>query len=323
MKYGTEAFKPAALKVYSMFTEKTTMTALPPFNFHLSTLIFSNGDLQIRKYENGVFTQVIRTNGKLILMKLESKGTVDKPNLLLELDSEAKLAEEDIADAKQIIVMMFNLNINLAPFYAEVKLDKIMATITQKLKGLRSPTTLSVFEALVDSIVEQQISLKVATGIERKMIKQFGDSLEVDGTIYYAYPSPRILAAASFEALRECGLSGRKAEYIREIAKLVTDEKLDLEHFKSFGNADDVIRELNALRGVGSWTAELTVIRSMQKWDALPADDVGLQRIISNYYFGGKRIDSSDVRKIGAKWGRWKGLASYYLVVADMQRIEI
>jgi DNA-3-methyladenine glycosylase II len=305
-----------------MFSEKTTITAVPPFSFHLSALIFSNGDRQIRKYENGVFTQVIRTNGKLILAKLESMGTVDKPNLLLELVSEKKLTEKDLIQAKQAIIMMFNFDIDLAPFYAEVKRDKTMATLTHKLRGLRSPTTQTVFEALVDSIVEQQISLKVATTIERKMIKKFGDSMEAGGTRCFEYPSPLNLASISLEELRKCGLSGRKAEYISEISKLVTNKKLDLERFKSYNSTDDVIKELDALRGIGTWTAELTVIRSMQKWDAFPADDVGLQRIISHYYCEGKRIDSFEAQKIGDMWGRWKGLASYYLVVADILNTE-
>ena len=88
------------------------------------------------------------------------------------------------------------MNFDLKPFYEKVKEDKTMAHITQKLFGLKSPTTQTVFEALVDSIVEQQISLKVANSIEKKLIKKFGDPLNLDGEVYYAYPTPQSLAAA-------------------------------------------------------------------------------------------------------------------------------
>jgi len=55
----------------------------------------------------------------------------------------------------------------------------------------------------------------------------------------------------------------------------------------------------------------------------LPADDLGLRRVISRYYRDEKAISSAEARQIAKSWGEWKGLASYYLVVADMKNIEI
>ena len=81
-----------------------------------------------------MLTQVIRANDKLILAKLKSKGNVDKPNLLLELASKTELMQDDLAQAKQTITFMFNLDLDLTPFYAEVKRDKTMAIISDKLR---------------------------------------------------------------------------------------------------------------------------------------------------------------------------------------------
>ncbi len=61
------------------------------------------------------------------------------------------------------------------------------------------------------------------------------------------------------------------------------------------------------------------MLRGMQRLEALPADDLGLRRVISRYYFGGKRISSAEARLIAEAWREWKGLAAYYLVVADMK----
>ena len=107
---------------------------------------------------------------------------------------------------------------------------------------MRSPTTQTIFEAITDSIVEQQISLRIATAIERKIVKKFGDPLNIEDSVYYGYPSPQSLASASLQELRGCGLSGRKAEYIRDLAKLVAGGQLNLERYKDYGNADDIIR---------------------------------------------------------------------------------
>jgi DNA-3-methyladenine glycosylase II len=253
---------------------------------------------------------------------VESSGTVDKPQLFAELRSDKEICEEDKRKAEETVNILFNLNFDLAPFYEDVKGDKIMAHLTRKLLGLKSPTTQMAFEALVDSIVEQQISLKVANSIEKKLIRKFGDALNLDGEVYYAYPTPQSLATQGTEPLRQCGLSQRKAEYITEASTLITEGKLDLEQLKQSESADDIIRELNKLRGVGVWTAELTMIRGMQRLEALPADDLGLKRTISHYYCGGKTITSTEARQIAKGWGRWKGLAAYYLIVAEMLGIK-
>jgi DNA-3-methyladenine glycosylase II len=211
------------------------------------------------------------------------------------------------------------LDFDLKPFYDEVKSDEKMARLTRKLWGLKSPTTQTALEALVDSIVEQQISLKVANGIENKITKKFGDTLNLEGNTYYAYPTPQNLASAKTEELRQCGLTVRKSEYIKEVATHITEGKLNLEKFSTYESSEQIIRELDEVRGIGVWTAELTMLRGMRRMEALPADDLGLRRVISRYYFGGKKISAAEARQIAVAWGEWKGLAAYYLVVADMK----
>jgi DNA-3-methyladenine glycosylase II len=197
-----------------------------------------------------------------------------------------------------------------------------MALLAKKLFGLKSPTTQYAFEALVDSIVEQQISLKVANAFERRIVKKWGDALSLEDEVYYAYPTPKKLAAASQQELRAVGLSERKAEYIRNVASLISENKLDLESLRCRESDDEIVKELDEVKGVGVWTAELTMLRGMQRLQALPADDLGLRRTISRYYCGGKPITSTEARSIAKYWGRWKGLAAYYLIVAEIVGIE-
>jgi len=306
-----------------IYTEKITGAALPPFRFDLSSEIFANGDKQIRNYEKGRFWQVIRVNGKLILATIEAVGTVDKPEISAEFKSDSVITEEDKKKAEDTVTALFSLDLDLKPFYKTVKDDKIMAHLTRELWGLKNPTTPTVFEALVDSIVEQQISLKVANSIENKIIKKFGDTLNLERTFYFAYPTPQRLASVSTEELRRCGLSFRKGEYIKEVSRFITEGKLNLEKLKNYDSSEQIIKELDEIRGVGVWTAELTMLRGMRRLEALPADDLGLRRVISRYYRDGKMIPSSEARKIAKNWGDWKGLAAYYLVVADIKDIKL
>lgn len=295
---------------------KLTIKPVPPFDFDLSAGIFSDGDAQIRRYEKGKYTQVIRVNDKLILVTVTSSGTVDKPGVSVDLKSSKGISDKDRKIAREIVVSLLNMDFDLKPFYEGVKKDRTMYGVTQKLRGLRSPTTPTVFEALVSSIIEQQISLNVAHSIEKRVVKTFGDVLSLDGT-YYAFPTPQKLASATLEKFRKCGLSSKKAEYIRDASKLIADGKLDLDKFRHYESTDEVIDELCEIRGIGVWTAELTMVRGMQKLEAIPADDLGLRRCISHYYCNDRKISGEEARKIAEKWGEWKGLASFYLIAAE------
>jgi DNA-3-methyladenine glycosylase II len=305
------------------FTETFTIQVLAPFNFDLTAQIFAHGDKQIRSYANGQFSQVLRVNGKLFLIRLASAGTVEQPKINVELKSNIPITLQDKREADEAVKFIFNLDFDLQSFYEDVKNDQTMQQITMQLYGLKNPTTPTVFEALADSIVEQQISIKVAQIIEVKLAKKFGETLTLNGDSYYAYPTPQSMACASIEEIRNCGLSQRKAEYIREAAKLIAEGKLDLEHLKNNKTPEQIIAELDEIRGIGVWTAELTMLRGMQKLDALPADDFGIRRVISRYYCNGKPIKGAEAREVAMSWGTWKGLAAYYLIIAEIKNITV
>lgn len=100
------------------------LTIIPraPFDFDLSSRIFSTGDRQIRKYENGEYWQVIRVGSKLFLAVIRPEGTVDNPKLRVELRSKGKISSHDNEAAKEIITSLFNLDFDLNPFYRDVKM---------------------------------------------------------------------------------------------------------------------------------------------------------------------------------------------------------
>jgi DNA-3-methyladenine glycosylase II len=211
----------------------------------------------------------------------------------------------------------------LKDFYNQVQPDQVMTQITQKLYGLKIPTTPTVFEALVYAIVEQQISIKVARSIEERLAIKFGEPLQLDGETFFAFPTPQGLTKAGANEIRQAGLSQRKADYICGAAQLIVDGTLNLEQLKTERNAEKIIAELDDIRGIGVWTAELTMLRGMQKFDAFPADDFGIRRVISHYYCDNKAIKAEEARKIAAPWGNWKGIAAFYLLAAEANNIVL
>ena len=206
-------------------------------------------------------------------------------------------------------------------FYKGVKHDAVLKRLTEELKGLRFMTTASLFEALVYAICEQQISLAVARSIETRIIKAFGNTLRIGSDTYYAFPTPQTLSDASVELIRACGVSQKKAEYVRDISRMVASDQLDR---VNVGTTNLVaIEELKKIRGIGLWTAEYVLIRGMSRLDALPADDLGIRRSISHYYFHDEKITAEQARQLAENWGPWRGLASFYLLSAQRLGIEI
>jgi DNA-3-methyladenine glycosylase II len=299
------------------------MKARKPYDFDLSCRVFSDGDPQIRTYEKKKFSQVVRVANKLIHVGIESAGTIEDPELSVEIKSDEDISRAEREQTITLISAIFNLDFDLTLFYEGMKNDETMVTVTQQLLGLKNPTTPTVFEALVDSIIEQQISLKAAHHIERKIIKTFGSAITIGNHGYYAFPTPDQLNSAPVDKVRECGVSYRKAEYIKGISNGIVEGTLDLESFRGYENNDQILDELCRIRGIGKWTAELTAIRGLNRLELFPADDIGVRRVIAHYYCDDRKISSDRAREIAEKWGKWKGLASFYLIIAEMQDITI
>jgi len=298
------------------------LVPVPPFDLDLSASIFAGGDPQIRSYTEGAFRQVLRVDGRLVLVTVSSEGSVERPKVRVGV-LPGPFPAGVLKAAGKAVTSLFNLDLDLSRFTAAVREDRVMSNLVRRLRGLKPPRTATVFEALVDSIIEQQISLAAAHSIEKRVIRSFGDLLPLEGVHYYAFPSPRRLADATPEELRACGLSLKKAEYILGISREIREGALDLENHGPREETGIIIRGLSTLRGVGVWTAELAVLRGLSRMDALPADDLGIRRAISRYYSRETRIDGEEARRIAGAWGNWRGLAAYYLLVAEQKGIGI
>jgi len=305
------------------FKETFTVEPLAPFSLELSAQIFCGLSRQVRCYGEGVFSQVLALDGKLVLARIRELGSVPQPKLQIELTHNQPITPETKKAAQQAITYIFNLNLDLNEFYNHAKTDRITHKITSSLCGFKYTTTPTVFESLVDSIVEQQISIKIARTIEERLAQKFGGKLEVDGQCYYAFPTAKDIDDASISDIQGCGLSRRKAEYIYGAAHRIVSGELDLESLKNNPDSNAVIAELDQVKGIGVWTAALTMFRGMQRLDVLPADDFGIRRVMSNYYCGGKPIKALEAREIGKRWGKWQGLAAFYLLSAEANGVSV
>jgi len=174
--------------------------------------------------------------------------------------------------------------------------------IETRLQRRKEERPIDAYGALLRAIIGQQLSTKAARTIYLRVIDLFGGRT----------PSPEELLAAEEEELRACGLSGRKTEYVRDLASHVLGGELELDRLQELGD-EEVIAEIVAIRGLGQWTAEMFLLFHLERPDVLSGGDLGIRKAIQIEYGLEEMPPPKQVIEIGEPWRPYRSLASLYL----------
>ena len=289
---------------------------VPPFNFELTAgyhTYFQNR-YGTDTMEDGVYRRLIDLDDKLVLASVRSIGTLEAPELALELQG-PELSPDDVESATGRVSWLLGVDQGLAPFYELGRADQAMAGLVEQFYGLHLPHTASVFEALVLAVLGQQISTSVARIIRTLLIETFGPSAEFDGETYYAFPRPASIWASSPAELHTMKLTQRKSEYVHGLAESALDPEMGLERLEELTDRE-IVEKLVALRGVGMWTAQWALIRAVGRPDALPLGDLALRRVVSRLFMDGEDVNDAKVEEIAQRWSPYRTYATVYLFSA-------
>ncbi len=158
------------------------------------------------------------------------------------------------------------------------------------------------FDALVRSIVHQQLSGKAAATIHGRVLTLIGDGSE----------APARIVATSHESLRSAGLSTAKAGYVRNLADHVLDGSLPLDSLDAMDDAG-IIAALTQVKGIGRWSAQMFLMFLLGRPDVLPELDLGVQKGIQKAYRMRKLPTPLQVLKRGARWSPYRTVAAWYM----------
>lgn len=184
------------------------------------------------------------------------------------------------------------------------RVDPVMAEVI----GRVGKCTLSArdewthFDALVRSIVYQQLSGKAAATIHGRVLALIGDGSE----------TPKRIAATSHEALRAAGLSNQKASYVRNLADHVLDGSVPVDSLHELSD-DEIIAALTQVKGIGKWSAQMFMMFRLGRPDVLPDLDLGVQKGIQKSYRLRKLPTPKQVLARGAKWAPYRTVAAWYM----------
>jgi DNA-3-methyladenine glycosylase II len=184
------------------------------------------------------------------------------------------------------------------------KVDPILAGIIDRVGPCRLEPrrTGTHYDALVRSIVFQQLSGKAASTIHRRFCE-----------IYPAKrPRAEHVLTTDDAVLRAAGLSRQKIGYLRDLSARVADRSLPLAHLGRLSD-DAIIEHLVQVKGIGRWTVQMFLMFRLGRPDVLPELDLGVQNAIQRAYGLEKRPTPKDVLRIGEKWHPYASIASWYL----------
>jgi DNA-3-methyladenine glycosylase II len=182
--------------------------------------------------------------------------------------------------------------------------DRVMKKLIPKFGEARLQSRGDAFTTLARSIVGQQISVKAAQSVWDKLVALLGaPSTRVP---------PTLVEGSDARALREAGLSLRKAEYLLDLAQHFSSGAVHVQQWRQMDD-EAIIEELVAIRGIGRWTAEMFLIFHLMRPNVLPLDDLGLLKGISLSYFSGEPVSRAEAREVGDAWAPYRSVATWYI----------
>jgi AraC family transcriptional regulator of adaptative response / DNA-3-methyladenine glycosylase II len=174
--------------------------------------------------------------------------------------------------------------------------DALLRPALERHQGLRVPAAWDPFELGVRAILGQQVSVQAATTLSGRLVRAFGEPLaEPDGALTHLFPLSDRLAEAD---LTRIGLPRARANAVRTLAGAVAGGNLDL---SPTADSEDVRRRLEALPGVGPWTAQYVAMRALRDPDAFPSDDLAVRHALG--------ATAAETLARAAVWRPWRAYA--------------
>ncbi|WP_088226843.1 DNA-3-methyladenine glycosylase [Desulfosporosinus sp. FKB] len=177
--------------------------------------------------------------------------------------------------------------------------DKKLGAAIERIGIIWREITPDPFTALISSIVSQQISSKAAETVWNRLNFLFPEL------------TPGSIAQVDLAEIKACGMSERKASYIKGIAEAAITGVIDFQNLNKLTDAE-ITSKLTSLRGVGLWTAEMLLIFSLNRPDVLSFKDLAICRGMMNLY-NLKELPKEKFERYRKRYSPYGSVASLYL----------
>jgi len=215
--------------------------------------------------------------------------------------------------AGAVVRRILGVERKLSPFYRSAKGIPWLWPLAVRMRGLKPPRYPTLWEACVNAIVFQQVSLSAASSIATRMIMALGLPVKYGDIELHAFPSAERLRVADDDILRAAGLSANKLATLRRVADALLSGELDEAMLEERPSAD-ASEILCGIKGIGPWTATVILLRGLGRLDVFPMNDSSVARNLA-FVAGAAAVD---VGRVLAELGAQRGMLYYHLLLARL-----
>ncbi len=191
--------------------------------------------------------------------------------------------------------------------------DPALAALNGRFPGIRQIRQLDLFTALVRCISAQQVNLRCAVTTRRRLAETFGQRHLVDNEIVYSL-DPRRIAEVNPAEIRALQFTTSKAVSIVAVARTLVEHNLSSDSLQSLTD-DEVIQTLVRIKGIGRWSAEWVLARTLGR-PCVVAGDLGVRKAVGLVYLDDPAAPEATIREVTRHWGDSAGIAQALLLHA-------
>ena len=267
---------------------------------------------KVDRWDGCAYRRVLTLVDRPVPLAMTQIGRSHAPGLAVKFGSGLP---KDLARAT--LDRLLGLSVDLSAFAEMAAGDLLLGPLAARMRGLKPPRFPTVFEALVNAVACQQLSLAVGIQLLNRLADGHGRAASDDPDGPPAFPDPERLAGLRPDELKHLGFSLTKARSIVEAARAIVDGDLDLEALEQLDDAA-VIERLTRLHGIGRWSAEYVLLRGLGRLNIFPGDDVGAHNKLKRLFQIETRLDYEAVRQLVARWDPYAGLVYFHLLLDSL-----
>lgn len=284
------------------------------FNFGECLWFLDRGfDDCLYQVDKSSVTRVIQLKEDPALVRVEMGDRIGIPVNLKVSVLNRSLSPEGEGELRNYLADWFDLQLDLNPFYSLMVKDPRLSFMKEEYAGLRLIGIPDLFEAICWAIIGQQINLTFAYKLKRKLVERYGEKMDFHGNRYFLFPEPSVLAKASVEELQAMQFSRSKANYVLGIAAAFADQRLSKDGLRLMADLAARQKALISVKGVGIWTANYALMKSLKERSCIPHGDAGLLNALVNLNIINDKKDIAGIEAFFSDYEGWESYLVFYL----------
>jgi DNA-3-methyladenine glycosylase II len=267
------------------------------------------------------YRRAMRLGDELIAVEVSQVAPIDAPRLHITATGGSDTPQVEAA-VTETLRRLLGLDIDLTPFYQFAESDEHLGPLASRFRGFKPPRYATLFEALLNGIACQQVTLNLGVHMLNRLAAVCGLALIDHSPPLYTLPSPERLAEQSPETLRALGLSGQKARTMIDVAGAHLAGRLSLDELLVLGN-EAVVSYLRQFRGIGRWTAEYVLLRGLGRLNVFPSGDSGARNSLQRWLGLSDSLDYAGVSQTLERWRPYAGLIYLHLLLKSLADTQL